>query len=287
MRVVLLGAGGQLASDLAGALSGWDLVPLAHSDLDICDAARVRKAISGARPDVVINTAAFNRVDDCEAEVSRAFSVNAYGARNVALVCRDLRCAMAHISTDYVFGDRRRTPRAEDDAPCPLNAYGVSKLAGEHFVRALCPAHFIVRTCGLYGATGSRGKGGNFVETMIRMAREGRPIRVVDDQVCTPTYTRDLAWKLRELVQTDAYGLYHITNRGQCSWYRFARRIFDFTGLRPDLRPTTTASFGAPARRPSYSVLASTRLKRTGLDALRPWPLALRAYLREKGHISC
>jgi dTDP-4-dehydrorhamnose reductase len=187
------------------------------------------------------------------------------------------------MSTDYVFGGEKRAPYTEDDAPNPLNVYGVSKLAGEYFVRALCPKHFIVRTSGLYGVAGSSGKGGNFVETMIRLAKEGKPIRVVTDQVLTPTYTRDLAHKIKELLQTEAYGVYHITNSGQCSWYEFAAKIFELLSLKPDFGPTTSAEFGAKAKRPAYSVLAHGRLAQLGLDDLRSWPEALAAYLEEKG----
>ena len=170
----------------------------------------------------------------------------------------------------------------ENDLPNPLNVYGVSKLAGEHFVRSLCERHFIVRTSGLYGVAGSSGKGGNFVETMICMAKENRPIRVVNDQVLTPTYTRDLAQKILELIQTDAYGLYHITNSGKCSWYEFARRIFGLLGLNPNLKPTSTKAYGARAQRPAYSVLSNEKFNSLGYERLRPWWEALEAYLKER-----
>ncbi|MEM1867999.1 MAG: dTDP-4-dehydrorhamnose reductase [Thermosphaera sp.] len=280
----MIGANGQLGTDLVKVLNNWDLVPLTHAELDICDFVRARKVLTELRPDVVINTAAFNRVDDAEAQPEKAFWVNTYAVRNLAQVCADLDCTLMHISTDYVFGGEKRTPYTEDDPPNPLNVYGVSKLAGEYFVRNICPKHFIVRTSGLYGVAGSSGKGGNFVETMVRLAKEGKPIRVVTDQVLTPTYTKDLAQKIKELLTTEAYGLYHITNSGQCSWYEFARRIFELLGIKPDFGPTTSAEFRAKARRPAYSVLAHERLKELGLDDLRPWPEALKAYLEEKGY---
>jgi len=245
----------------------------------------VRRMLTEVMPDVVINTAAFHRVDDCEDQPEKAFKVNTYAMRNLAQICLDLDCALVHISTDYVFGGEKRTPYTEDDAPNPLNVYGVSKLAGEYFVRNICPKHFIIRTSGLYGVAGSSGKGGNFIETMIRLAKEHKPIRVVNDQVLTPTYTKDLAPKIKELLQTEAYGLYHITNSGQCSWYEFAGKIFELLDLKPDFSPTTTDEFRAKARRPAYSVLAHNKLKRLGLDDLRPWPQALKAYLEEKGHL--
>ncbi|HXG51075.1 MAG TPA: dTDP-4-dehydrorhamnose reductase [candidate division Zixibacteria bacterium] len=282
MRVVVIGAKGQLGSDLVKVLSGQVVGALKQSDLDIRDAARVREVLSRLKPDAVVNTAAFNRVDDCEDDPATAFSVNAYGPRNLARVCAEVNCVLMHISTDYVFGGEKRSPYTEDDSPNPLSVYGTSKLAGEYFVRNACPRHFVVRTSGLYGVAGSRGKGGNFVETMIRLAREGKPVRVVDDQVLTPTYTKDLAEKLEQLLRTDRYGLYHITNSGQCSWYEFAAKIFALTNLRPDFASTTSEAFGSKARRPAYSVLESERLRRAGFRPLNSWEEALGNYLAER-----
>ena len=180
-RVVVLGANGQLGTDLVEVLDEWDLIPLTHSEVDICDFVHMREVLSRTQPEIVINTAAFNRVDDGEDEPSKAFWVNTYAVRDLARICADLGCVLMHISTDYIFGGEKRTPYTEDDTPNPLNVYGVSKLAGEYFVRHLCPKHFVVRTSGLYGVAGSSGKGGNFVETMIRLAKEGKPIRVVNN----------------------------------------------------------------------------------------------------------
>jgi dTDP-4-dehydrorhamnose reductase len=265
-------------------LLDWSPIGLTHGSLDIRQPARVRAVLFEANPEIVINTAAFNRVDDSEDDPDKAFSVNAYGARNVARVCAELGCTLMHISTDYVFGDEKRSPYSERDTPNPLSVYGVSKLAGEIFVRNICPQHFVVRTCGLYGIAGSAGKGGNFVDTMIRLAQQDKPIRVVDDQVLTPTYAKDLAETLKDLAQTQAYGLYHITNAGQCSWYDFAGHVFELARLKPDVAPITSEAFGAKARRPGYSVLAAERLKKIGLKELRPWQEALRDYLSEKGY---
>jgi dTDP-4-dehydrorhamnose reductase len=284
-RVVIIGASGQLGTDLVKVMQDWHVIPLTHADLDICDFVYTRKVLENAKPDIVINTAAFNRVDDCEEEVSKAFLVNAFAVRNLAQICADLDCVLVHISTNYVFDGQKREPYTEDDPPNPLSVYGTSKLTGEYFARNICPKHFVIRTSGLYGVAGSRAKGGNFVETMIRLAQEGRPIRVVNDQVLTPTYTKDLAGKIKELVQTEAYGLYHITNSGECSWYEFAAKIFELLGLKPDFGPITSVEYGARARRPAYSVLAHKALLRLGLADLRPWPEALGAYLEEKEHI--
>jgi len=285
MRVAVTGANGQLGTDLVKVMSDWSLVPLTHSDLDICDHAQTRRVIADAKPDIVINTAAFNRVDDCEDELAKAFAVNAFAVRNLAKICADLACIFVHISTDYVFDGRKGTPYTEEDAPNPLSVYGASKLAGECFVRNICPKHFVVRTSGLYGTARSRAKGGTFVATMIRLAKEEKRIRVVNDQVLTLTCTKDLADKLKELVQTETYGLYHITNSGHCSWYEFAGKIFELMGLTPDFGPTTTAAFGARARRLAYSVLAREGLRRLGLNDLRPWPEALYSHLATTGHL--
>ena len=286
MRVILIGANGQLGADLVKVLPDEDLLCLTSNDLDICEPLRVRDTVSQVRPDIVINTAAFNRVDDCEDDPDRAFSVNAYGARNIAQVSAAEGRVLMHISTDYVFNGEKTSPYTEDDAPNPLSVYGVSKLSGEYFVRNICPKHFIIRTSGLYGKAGASSKGGNFVEAMIRLAKEEKRIRVVNDQILTPTYTLDLAEKLKQLLQTGAYGLYHITNSGQCAWYEFAAAIFTILGLKPDLTPTTTKAFAAKARRPAYSVLAHHRLRQTALEDTRSWEEALQHYLWQKGYLT-
>lgn len=282
MRTVLLGAGGQLAFDLQRVLSDWDIIPLTHDQLDICDYQQVEEKLSSISPDMLINTAAFVRVDDCEIQVEKAFQVNAFAVRHLAQVCVDLDCALTHISTDYVFDGCKPTPYTENDLPSPLNVYGVSKLAGEYFVRNYCPKHFVVRSSGLYGLAGSSGKGGNFVETMIRLAYAGKPIRVVDDQVLTPTYTKDLAKKIRELVQTKFYGLYHVTNAGECSWFQFAVEIFNLLGIKPDLEPIKTRHYNAKARRPKHTTMSSQGIRRIGLECLRSWREALTEYFNEK-----
>lgn len=284
MKAVVLGAGGQLAHDLQRAMSAWELVPLRHADQDICDHEAVRRRLGEICPDVVVNTAAFHRVDDCEVEVEKAFQVNAFAVRSLAQTCADIDSTLVHVSTDYVFGGEKRTPYTEVDLPRPLNVYGVSKLAGEHFVRSLCPRHLVIRSSGLYGVAGSSGKGGNFVETMIRMAKEGKPIRVVDDQVLAPTYTKDLAEEIVELLRTEEYGLYHVANGGECSWYEFATEIFGLVSLRPDLGRTTTQAYRARARRPAYSVLASGNRRHP--EGVRPWREALLAYLTDMQHVS-
>jgi dTDP-4-dehydrorhamnose reductase len=280
MKIAILGAGGQLGQDLREIL-GAEAVPLTRADADLTRPEQLRAALTALRPEVVVNCAAYNLVDKAETEPAAAFAVNTLGVRNLAVVCRDLNCTLAHFSTDYVFGldDARAEPYREDDCPGPVSVYGSSKAAGEDFVRSLCPRHFVVRTCGLYGHKGIGGKGGNFVETMLRKATEGAKLRVVADQRCTPTASADLAHAAALLIRTQAYGLYHFTNAEACSWFEFARAIFDLSGRSADLVPITSAEFGAPARRPRYSVLACDRYDGLGLAPRARWEEALRVYL--------
>lgn len=285
MRIALIGASGQLGSDLVKALgTRHDLVALTHRDVEIADGDSVAAMMRRSQPDLVLNTAAFHKVDVCEEQVERAFAVNASGAGNLALACREAGAALAHVSTDYVFGgDRdRRMPYVETDRPAPANMYGVSKLAGEHVIRYMLERYFIFRVAGLYGVAGSSGKGGNFVELMLRLARDGNPIRVVDDQRTTPTYTVDLARQIGAVIESGCYGLYHATSQGECTWYEFASEIFRRSGLDPDLSRARTGDFGEKATRPSYSVLDNARLRKIDLDRMRPWQESLSAYLYER-----
>jgi dTDP-4-dehydrorhamnose reductase len=287
MAIVILGAAGQLGRDLVAAFAaaGETVVPLTHADVDIRDTPRVRARLAELRPRCVINTAAYHQVDACEEHVEDAFAVNALAVRALALICREIDATLVHFSTDFVFGGVRTRPNEEFDLPLPESVYATSKLAGEHFARTYCPRHLVVRTCGLYGHGGSRSRGGNFVDKMLALAAEGRPLRVVADQIVTPTFTPDLASAVRRLLEHEAgggpdfYGIYHITNGGHCSWYDFAAAIFAEAGVRANLAPTSTAENPTPARRPSYSVLAHRHWRRLGLPELRPWREALRAYL--------
>lgn len=283
MKTAVLGAAGQLGRDLCPRLPG-EVIPLTRAEVDLTSAGELRKLLEELRPDVVVNCAAYNFVDRAESEPEAAFAVNAWAVRNLALVCRDLGCVLVHFSTDFVYGldETRRNPWRETDAPGPVSVYGLSKLAGEYVVRALCPRHLVLRTCGLYGVRGSGGKGGNFVETMLRVAGQGKPLRVVDDQVCTPSYTVDVASAVAPLLETSQYGLFHLTSAGSCSWYEFARTIFELQGMRADLTPIRSSEYAAAARRPAYSVLDNSAREELGLPPLRPWRDALAAYLQER-----
>jgi dTDP-4-dehydrorhamnose reductase len=293
-RILLLGANGQLGTDLRRVLPAAALAPLTRTDLDVTVPGAVERALDAHAPAWVVNTAAFHRVDDIEADDSKArlaFAVNAVAVGQLAQACMRRGTRLLHLSTDYVFSGGfdggPPGPYAEDAPPAPVNAYGRSKLEGERRIRDASLDHVVVRSSGLYGVAGSSGKGGNFVETMLRLARAGEPIRVVDDQVLTPTYTADLAEAIARLLAVNPPGgVYHLTNAGACSWFEFASRIFALCGLAPKLEPTASAAFGAPARRPPNSVLANTRAAALGVPPLRPWPEALAAYLRAKGHLA-
>src|SRR5947199_4470164 len=231
---------------------------------------------------VILNTTAFYRVDDCENQPDLAFQVNALAVLNLVRIANDSDAVLLHISTDYVFDGNTREPYMESSQPSPLSVYATSKLSGEFLVRAAAKKYFLVRTCGLYGIAGSQGKGGNFVGTMIARAKGHESIRVVNDQMVTPTYTVDLAHQIARILPTTYYGLYHMTNEGCCTWYEFAQAIFDISGIDADLSPTTSELYKTPAIRPRYSVLENARLKQLGLNEMRHWRDALRAYLKEK-----
>jgi dTDP-4-dehydrorhamnose reductase len=285
MKIALIGADGQLGSDLLRALAAHDVAPLYFPAFDVTRPDAVRAEFAALKPEVVINTAAFHRVDECEDRIAEAFRVNAFAVRDLAGICRDLGATLVHFSTDYVFDGRKTEPYVEDDPPFPLSVYGASKLAGEYFLRALTDRHILIRTCGLYGLAGSREKGTNFVEAMIRLADVGRPIRVVDDQWVTPTSTEELAARIAALLPLGRMGLFHLTNEGRCTWFGFARAIFELLGKTVDLRPVDSAAFGSKARRPGFSVLENRRAKEIGLPAFSDWRDALRDYLGEKGLI--
>ena len=285
MKIMILGAGGQLGSELVNILQDDTLIPLTHMDIEMTDEQQVNSILSSNMPDVVINTAAYHRVDDCEDNVELSFAVNSYAVRTIARICNDLGITFVHFSTDYVFGGEKKTPYVEDDCPNPHSVYAVSKLAGELFVRNICSRYYLIRTCGLYGAKGVSGKGGNFIEPMVRLANGKKPLNVVSDQIVTPTYAKELAAKVSQLIRTEEYGSYHITNNGGCSWYEFARTIFELTGIDADISPISSSEFGAKARRPAYSVLENRNLKLLGLDDMMQWHDALKEYLIEKGHV--
>jgi dTDP-4-dehydrorhamnose reductase len=286
-KIVLIGADGQLGTDLHALLkpAGEQLVPLYYPEFDLTRPEAVKKVLSELAPTIVINTAAYNRVDDCEDEPQAALDLNAIAVRDLAIICRDLECVLVHFSTDYVFDGKKTTPYIETDVAVPISVYAVSKLAGEFFVSSLWPRHILIRTCGLYGEAGCWGKGHNFVDTMVSLADSEKTLRIVADQCVTPTSTWELAQKVIELLGHHEYGLYHLSNEGECTWFEFAREIFSLLGKGPDMIPVDSATYGAKAARPAYSVLENKRAKELGLSDFSPWKDALKDYLIRKGHI--
>ena len=281
MRIALTGSTGQLGTDFC-SLFGDAVVPLSRPDFDLADDDAIRRCLDAVQPDLVINTAAYNLVDRAEDEPELAFRINSLGPRTLAIWCAERNLPLVHFSSDYVFGlDRNRTtPYSEEDAPGPLSAYAASKLQGEYFVRSLCPQHFVVRTCGLFGVAGSRGAGkGNFIETMLRLGAERDELTVVNDQHCTPTSTADVAAAVAELVQTGRFGLYHATNSGSTTWHELASYVLQSAGLTTVVRPISSMDFGAKARRPGYSVLDYGKLEAVLGRPMPDWRDAVDRYL--------
>ncbi len=282
MRIAVLGAAGQLGRDLCSRLPD-EVVPLTRSTIDLTKPETVATTVASLQVDALINCAAYNFVDLAESEPEAAFATNAWGVRALATACQANAVKLIHFSTDYVFGlNPASKPLTESDPPGPVSIYGLSKLAGEYLVLSQCPTALVIRTCGLYGVWGSGGKGGNFVETMLRLAGQGKPLSVVDDQYCTPSYTVDVADATAALLQSGASGLFHVTNTNSCSWYEFAAEIFRQAKVSPELTRTTSEAFKRPARRPSHSVLSTAKFAATTHASLRPWPEALAAYLVER-----
>ena len=300
MKVLVTGVCGQLGNDVVHELLsrgletvGTDVLPEAanlptealYIKLDITDADAVLKAIGTIRPDAVIHCAAWTAVDAAEEPENRekVFAVNAGGTRNLAAACRAVGCKMLYISTDYVFDGQGTEPWQPDcEAYAPLNVYGQSKLAGEQAVRELLDRYFIVRIAWVFGKNGK-----NFVKTMLRVGRTHDSVRVVTDQIGTPTYTPDLAHLLADMIQTDRYGVYHATNEGGfISWYDFTREIYRQAGLSTQVVPVTTAEYGlSKARRPINSRLDKSKLTECGFDRLPDWKDALNRYLKDIGEI--
>jgi dTDP-4-dehydrorhamnose reductase len=284
MKVLLIGANGQLGTDLLKVFraAGDTVTPFTHAQLDVCSEAQISKAMAEVKPEVVLNTAAYHRVDECEKQSAMAFQVNGTAVMYLAQACKAAGATLVHYSTDYVFGGYEKgSPYEETDLPAPVNVYGTSKVVGEHLIAAYAERYFAIRTCGLYGVAGSSGKGGNFVETMLKKAMAGDAIRVVDDQILTPTYTADLAQATRDLILTERYGLYHLSSEGQCSWYEFTRYIFERAGLNAKLSPVKSSEFASPVRRPANSVLSKAKLRSVGVS-ISTWKDALPRYLEER-----
>lgn len=274
MKILLTGSKGQLGYDFLLASEGKHEVVAHDIDLDIRDREAVADRVAEVSPELVLNAAAYTNVDGAESEELEAFRVNALGVQNVALACREAGVPLLHVSTDFVFSGETDEPYTEFDRPDPRGAYGRSKYAGECYVTALLDRYYLCRTSWLYGVAG-----GNFPKTMLRLGRERDELRVVSDQVGSPTYSRDLARKLLEIIETGAYGTYHLSNSGQVSWYEFAKEILEIAGIDTPVVPITTEEFGSPAPRPRYSVMRGLALEMRGIPAMRHYREALEEFI--------
>lgn len=288
MRIVIIGAGGQLGSDLAELLqqSREDVVSLTRQDLDITDSGAVREKLTQYAPDVILNCAVYHPVDECEKHPANSLAVNAIAVRDLGLVANEIHAAMVHFSSDYVFDGQLGRPYTEVDPTSPAGVFGVSKVAGEQLLRQVLPRHYIIRTSGLYGLVGSRVKRGNFVETMLRLGTQNGRVRVVNDLRMAQTSTRNVAKQVLALIQTEHYGTYHASDHGDYSWYEFALKIFELSGIKVEVTPVSWRDLPAAAPRPPYSVLENRRLMNLGLDQMQSIDDGLQSYLRAREAIA-
>lgn len=276
MKVLITGAGGQLGYDLVRVLAPiHEVTAWTRDQLDVSDERQVVDILASERPDAVIHAAAYTNVDKAETEMELAYQVNAIGALHMAKACEQIGAKLIYVSTDYVFDGDKGSPYDEGDTTNPSNVYGRSKLLGEKFVKKTCTKHFIVRTSWLYGA-----KGINFVTKVLERAQAGGPLSIVDDQFGSPTYTLDLAGFIRELIETERYGIYHASNQGSCSRYEFASEILKSVQMdHISLVPVHSDSFQLPAIRPMYAVFGQKALVSNGFTPMRDWKSALHHFL--------
>lgn len=284
MKVLLLGKNGQLGFDLCHVLSQQDKVELIAYDRMECDVTCPNDITKLKKIDfdVLINCTAYTNVEKAEEEIVQAFAINAYAVSELAKVCEEENAKFIHFSTDYVFGDSKdRRPLTEDDAPAPLNIYGASKLMGESLAQRYCSKTYILRSASLYGTKGASGKGGNFITTILRIAKEKGEVSVVDDQWMSPTSTQSLAQMTIDLMHSDALpGKYHAVNTGACSWYEFAKCFLEIAGVDCAVNPVSAAAFPAVAQRPVYSMLSNDKYQHQ-INHVPSWQTVLEIYLRE------
>lgn len=282
MKVAVIGANGQLGSDIVAHFSNkCEVISLNHAQIEITNLDQSRKILNTIQPDVVINTAAYHNVPKCEEDPARSFEINGVGALNLAKLSADQDFKWVHYSTDYVFDGTKKKPYIESDCPNPLNVYALTKLDGENLIQNYCERFFIIRVAGIYGKTPCRAKGGNFIDTMIKAAASRPLVKVVQDEILTPTATTEIARNTFELIRTDAYDLYHMTSQEAVSWYEFARVIFKELSLKTPLDSCSVKDFPSPVKRPTYSALENANLKQINLDRMSHWKDALIHYLRQ------
>lgn len=287
MNILLIGASGQLGQDIQHVFEAnhTKIIPLSHADIEITKAESVAQVFDHHRPDVVINTAAFHNVEKCETQPQDAFSGNVLAAQYLAQNAQKHGAYLMHVSTDYVFDGLKRQPYLESDLPLPLNIYGNTKLSGEYAVAANCDKYVNIRTCGLYGIHPCRAKGGrNFVTTMLKLAAEKPFLKVVDDEILTPTSTLAVAKQIYALHDKALYGTIHATAEGACSWFDFAKAIFELSDMKVDLRKAAPGEFPVKVNRPSYSVLENGVLKKQQLNTFSHWREGLATFLASYHH---
>jgi dTDP-4-dehydrorhamnose reductase len=287
-KVVVFGSGGQLGVELVREFErrGWTVRRFDRQSLDITDPDRVEQAIANADPQIVVNAAAYNQVDIAESEPLPAFLANALAVRNIAMSCRQVDAQLVHYSTDYVFDGTKGSEYVETDPTHPLGAYAVSKLAGELYAQAYLNNPLIIRTSGVFGPGGMFTPRGNFLELMLRLARNGSPIRVVQDHVASPTYAPAIASRTADMIDRGLCGLYHMGGGEAISWYDYAKMIFELSGLSPALQPTNEKEYRTAARRPKFSALSNAKLEAAGIEPMPPLREAVRDYLNRRRHVT-
>jgi dTDP-4-dehydrorhamnose reductase len=282
MRIAIIGADGQLGTDLVERCTreGHEIIPLTYHDIHIEDMDSAAAALKAARPDAVFNAAAFHNVPKCETEIDQAFAVNAKGPLNIAKLSEQLGFVSVHYSTDYVFDGAKHAPYIETDAPNPLNVYATSKLAGEYFALNYSPRGIVIRLSGIYGRIPSMMKGNNFVSMMVKLAAEKPEVRVVTDEILSPTPTTEIAEKSLAILRSGDTGLFHLVSGGECSWYEFARTIWETLDLKTPLLQTSVKEFSSPVKRPFYSALDNAHYDRLpNVQPMTHWKASLIKFL--------
>jgi dTDP-4-dehydrorhamnose reductase len=283
-KAVVFGSGGQLGVELLQELTarGYEVIGFERAHLDITDPAKVEEAIASIDPQFVYNAAAYNQVDVAETEPAAAYAANALAVRNLALACRQVDAKLVHFSTDYVFDGTLGRSYVETDQTHPLGAYAVSKLAGELYAQAYLDSPLVLRTSGVFGPAGMRTNRGNFLELMLRLARENKPLRVVEDYFASPTYAPLLASRSIDLAEAAHSGVFHVGGGTAISWFEYAKLIFKTAGLSPALTPTDAREYRTVARRPQYSALENKRMAEVGIAAMPPFPEAIQMYMNQR-----
>jgi dTDP-4-dehydrorhamnose reductase len=276
MKILLLGHKGMLGNDLLAQMRfHHEVVGMDKEEIDITSADDCARAVENTAPQIIINAAAYTNVDGCETAKEECFAVNAEAVKNIAEACSNKNIRIVHFSTDYVFNGTGSAPYKEDEKCDPINTYGASKLAGEHYLQTLAQNYIIIRTAWLYGANGK-----NFVQTILEKAKTTPRLTVVDDQLGSPTHTKDLAVAVDLLIEKNAQGIFHVTNRGSCSWYQFAVKILQEAGIDDvEVSPIKSDQFPSPAKRPAYSVMSMQKFIQATGKAMQPWQLGLQDYL--------